>query len=281
MRISISNIAWEIALDETLANLLHKYNVDAIDIAPGKYFLEPQSATSSEIQAVKNWWEQRGIDIIGMQSLLFGTTGLNVFGNDLSRKNMLLHLESICCIASEIGATRLVFGSPKNRDRAGLNDEQASAIAVPFFRQLGEIAQQYNVIICLEPNPESYGANFMTTTSQTANIVTQVAHPAIKMQPDKGAITMNDENIESLVTQYAPLIGHIHLSEPHLAPFGCSPKTDYHRIAQTLISTLPDYPATIEMLTKGQPAPLQTIETALLCATALIRPTRAATPTIQ
>lgn len=273
MRVSISNIAWNVEHDEAVAHLLNKHAVDAIDIAPGKYFSQPQSATSGQIQSVKNWWKQRGIDIIGMQSLLFGTTGLNVFGDDQSRKNMLNHLEAICRIAGEIGASYLVFGSPKNRDRMGLSDKQASAIAIPFFRQLGQIAQQHDVMICLEPNPESYGANFMTTTPKTAYIVTQVAHPAIKMQLDTGAITMNHENIESLVEQYEPLIGHIHLSEPHLVPLGDNPKTDYHRIAHALITTLPDYPATIEMLTKGQPDPLQTIETALLCATNLLRPT--------
>ena len=80
MRLAISNIAWDTAEDEAIATLLHRFGVDAIDVAPGKYFPEPAKATDEEIARVKNWWSERGIEITGMQALLFGTTGLNVFG---------------------------------------------------------------------------------------------------------------------------------------------------------------------------------------------------------
>lgn len=86
MRISISNLAWDVKEDLEVANLLNLFNVDAIDIAPGKYFPEPASASIADIHAVKDWWQERGIDIIGMQALLFGTTGLNVFGSESIQK---------------------------------------------------------------------------------------------------------------------------------------------------------------------------------------------------
>ena len=41
MRLAISNIAWETTEDEVIAELLARFDVDAIDIAPGKYFPEP------------------------------------------------------------------------------------------------------------------------------------------------------------------------------------------------------------------------------------------------
>jgi len=81
MRLAISNIAWDITEDEAVAALLQRHQVDAIDIAPGKYFPQPGKATAAEIGAVKSWWAERGIEITGMQALLFGTTGLNVFGS--------------------------------------------------------------------------------------------------------------------------------------------------------------------------------------------------------
>jgi hypothetical protein len=52
-----------------------------------------------------------------MQALLFGTTGLNVFGDNKSQEAMLEHLRAVCRIGAGLGATKLVFGSPKNRDR--------------------------------------------------------------------------------------------------------------------------------------------------------------------
>jgi D-psicose/D-tagatose/L-ribulose 3-epimerase len=46
MRLAISNIAWEVADDEDLLRLLKQYGVDAIDIAPGKYFPAPAAGSS-------------------------------------------------------------------------------------------------------------------------------------------------------------------------------------------------------------------------------------------
>ena len=253
MRLAISNIAWDTSEDADIAKLLKRYGVDAIDVAPGKYFPEPAKATDEEIARVKRWWAERGIEITGMQALLFGTTGLNVFGSPEVQDAMLQHLTAVCRIGSGLGATRLVFGSPKNRDRTGLNDEQAIEIAIPFFRRLGDIAQSYGVVICLEPNPPCYGANFMTTSAETARMVEQVAHPGIRMQLDTGALTINSEDTETVLQNSAMLIGHIHASEPDMVPLGDG-GADHATVAACLKQRLPEHIVSIEMLaTKNEP----------------------------
>jgi len=271
MRLAISNIAWDVAEDEELATLLKKFKVDAIDIAPSKYFPEPAKAGAADIQAVRQWWAERGIEITGMQSLLFGTVGLNVFGPKDVQDVLLAHLAAVCRIASGLGATRLVFGSPKNRDRTGLSDEQALAEAVTFFRLLGDIAQEQGVMICLEPNPICYGANFMTTSAETAQVVSRVAHPAIRMQLDTGALTINGESAAAVLENWAELIGHVHISEPNLVPIG-DLDTDHSRLYEALVSFIPDHVASIEMVaTKDEPH-LAAIERALSLVSNFYRP---------
>ncbi len=71
-----------------------------------------------------------------MQSLLFATTGLNVFGSPESQDAMLQHLSAVCRIGAGLGANRIVFGSPKNRDRSGLTDQQTMDVAVGFLEGL-------------------------------------------------------------------------------------------------------------------------------------------------
>ncbi|MGZ0705448.1 sugar phosphate isomerase/epimerase family protein [Pseudomonas piscis] len=265
MRLAISNIAWDVSEDHVIANQLTQYSIDAIDIAPGKYFPDPASATPQDIAKVKQWWLERGIAITGMQALLFGTTGLNVFGTSSSQDALLNHLDAVCRIAAALGATRLVFGSPKNRDRSGLDDEQAMSIAVVFFRRLGDIAQKHGVFICLEPNPTCYGANFMTTSAETARVVQSVAHPSIKMQLDTGAVLINGENAEAILSEYAHLIGHVHASEPDLLPLGdCG--SDHQSIASAITKHLPGHLVTIEMVATKEEPHLISIERALSCA---------------
>ena len=253
MRIAISNLAWEVVDDERVAAHLLSRQIDAIDIAPGKYFSDFRAAGADEIGRVREWWAERGIAITGMQALLFGTAGLNLFGPPEVQAAMLAHLGEVCRIGAGLGAAKLVFGSPKNRDRATLSNEQAQSLAVSFFRRLGEIAARHGVWICLEPNPPCYGANFMTNSAETAQVVRDVSHPAIRMQLDTGAITLNGEDPGRVVHEYRELIGHVHASEPNLVVLGDG-ATRHAEIAAALKAGLLDQIVSIEMLqAKNEP----------------------------
>ena len=200
-----------------------------------------------------------------MHALLFGTTGLNVFGDSKSQEAMLEHLRAVCRIGAGLGATRLVFGSPKNRDRSGLSDAQTLEQAVSFFRRLGNTAQEHGVIVCLEPNPTRYGANFMTTSDETVNVVAAVGHEYIRMQFDTGALTINGESPEDVLERNARLIGHVHASEPDLVPLGGG-GTDHQLMHKALSQHLPEHLVSIEMVATKEEPHLQSIERALVCA---------------
>lgn len=265
MRLAISNIAWDVSQDEEVAQLLRRHDIDAIDVAPGKYFPDPANASEEKIARVGAWWTERGIEITGMQALLFGTTGLNVFGPADVQDAMLAHLAAVCRIGAGLGATRLVFGSPKNRDRSGLTDQEAMGVAVPFFRRLGDIAESHGVLICLEPNPPCYGANFMTTSAETARVVEHVGHAAIKMQLDTGALAINGEDAAPVLSSYAHLIGHVHASEPDLLPIGDG-GADHGKVHAALEQYLPAHLVSIEMLATKNELHLVSIERALKAA---------------
>lgn len=253
MRLAISNLAWDVHEDAAIATLLSSCEVDAIDIIPSKYFPDPIKTTDSDIASIKNWWSERGIQVTGMQSLLFGTTDLNVFSAPSLQGQMLHYLEAICRIGAGLGAKRLVFGSPKNRNRTGLSDQEAIDQGIYFFRRLGDIASKYGVLICLEANPTCYGANFMINNAETASIVKLIDHAAIRMQIDTGILTINEEDPFAVLQNYSPLIGHIHLSEPNLLPLGDG-EANHTQIAEALEKYLPRHVVSIEMLaTKNEP----------------------------
>ena len=265
MRISISNIAWDVAEDEKIRDLLHESYIDAIDIVPGKYFPKPEKATDEEINKVKNWWSSNGIEIVGMQALLFNKTEMNIFGTEDSRSMMLQYLKAVCYIGNMLGANRLVFGSPKNRDRTELNDLETEKIAIDFFNRLGDIAEKAGVIICLEPCPAQYGSNFMKTSIETAKMVTKIHHPAIKMQLDSGAISINEEDPFEILLKYAGHIGHVHASEPDLVPLGDG-VTNHKNFSKALTKYLPNSLVSIEMVATQNEPHLTSIRRSLLIA---------------
>lgn len=265
MRLAISNIAWNKDEDYAVSELLRSFNVNAIDVAPGKYFPDIRTAKDKEITNVKQWWADRGIEITGMQALLFGTVGLNMFGDEHSCDDMLQHLRAVCRIGAGLGASRLVFGSPKNRDRSGLSNDEVLKKAVTFFRRLGRVAEDYGVIVCLEPNPSRYGANFMTGSEETARIVSVVDHTAIRMQFDTGSLTINGESPDEVLKANARYIGHIHISEPDLLPLGDG-GTDHASMSTALRKYLPNHVASVEILATDEEPHLVSIERSLALA---------------
>ncbi|XBS68584.1 TIM barrel protein [Acerihabitans sp. KWT182] len=115
-----------------------------------------------------------------------------------------------------------------------------------FFHQLGDYAIEQNSIICLEPNPACYGSNFLLDTNETAQMVALINHPAIKMQFDTGALAINHENVEMIIKNFSPIIGHIHISEPGLKELGHG-DVSHQEISNILKKYLPNSLITIEM----------------------------------
>ena len=260
MTLSVSNIAWSPDEEDAAAELLARHSVTMVDLAPGRYFADPAAASDAAIAQVRRWWAERGLGIAGLHSLLFGTQGLNLFADP--QGEMFDRLAAVCRIGAGLGAGALTFGSPRQRDASGLDPAAARDLASDFFRRLGNIAAREGVTICLEPNASVYGCNFMVTNPQTADIVRAVDHPAIRMQLDIGNLALNGEAPEATIAAVAPLIGHIHLSEPMLAPLGTG--SSPHAAASAAIARhLPGRVMTIEMVRAAEEPALAAVERAI------------------
>ncbi|MBF1259544.1 MAG: sugar phosphate isomerase/epimerase, partial [Lautropia mirabilis] len=220
MRLGLTNLAWDPSQDEAVAGLLARLGVDAIDVAPSKYFSDVAAVCEAEVRRVRDWWADRGIEITGMQSLLYGTQGLNLFGPPDVQQRMLAYLAAVCRVGAWLGATRLVFGSPANRNRAGLTDAEAWARALEFFGRLAEVAAEAGVTICLEGVHPHYGANFMTDTASSLRMAQALNHPSVGIVLDTAVVQLNGEDIEALLAEGAAWVRHIHASEKDLVPLG-------------------------------------------------------------
>lgn len=258
--LSVSNIAWAPDEEEGAAALLAQRGIQYVDVAPGRYFSDPAGATDHEIAAARQWWERRGFKIAGMQSLLFGTQGLNLFADP--HDAMLDRLGAVCRIGAGLGARALTFGSPRQRDRSGLDDAAVEAIALDFFRRLGDRAASEGVIVCLEPNAAVYGSNFMINNGDTAAMVRAVAHLAIALQLDVGNLALNAEPAAVTIAAVAPLVGHIHLSEPLLKPLGDG-DAPHGEAAKAIHALLPGSIMTIEMVRAEGESALAAVDRAI------------------
>jgi D-psicose/D-tagatose/L-ribulose 3-epimerase len=224
----VSALAWKPEQENQAFELLRDRAIGFVELIPARAAINTVGL-SERLRDLR-------LAPVSFQALLFGTQNLHLFQSEPQRTAMFDHLAGVCRLAGQLGVKAIVFGSPRNRwiDTDTLSADTAHEIAARFFYALGDVAKQNGTTVCLEPNPVAYGANFLNKTSETADFVKAVNHPAVRLNLDLGAVSMNAESLESLWPQIAEVVGHIHWSEPSLSSLGQSDSN----IARALIRLL-------------------------------------------
>jgi D-psicose/D-tagatose/L-ribulose 3-epimerase len=232
VKLAMSAIAWEPPHDEAAARILREHGFEGVELAPTKIFPRPDAAEDAEIAACRAAWETRALPIVALQALLFGRPDLTVFGE--ARESTLAYLSRVARLGARLGAGALVFGSPRNRARGKLPMAEAWRSAVSFFRALGSAAAEAGTCVCIEPNPPRYGADFVTTSEEALRLVEEVASPGFGLHLDAACALLAGEHFPASLRASAPVLRHVHLSEPDLAPVRARGSLDLPAIAAAL-----------------------------------------------
>jgi sugar phosphate isomerase/epimerase len=220
----MSNIAW--LPDERLEayRILEQAGITGLEIAPGLFFhasddpFVPDAAAARRALAEA---ESAGLSLVSMQSLLFGVSGAALFGDAEARAAFERGMVRAIDLAGRFGIPNLVFGSPAQRIIPdGMAMDTAFAEAAEVFRRLGDKAAAAGTKIAIEPNPAAYGTNFLNRLDDAHRFVSAVDHPAIVLILDLGAMHMIGQfaEVPARLPQIAPVLNHVHVSEPQLAP---------------------------------------------------------------
>ena len=224
MKLAVSNIAWPAVQRREAYALLAANGITGLEIAPGLLFSEAEDAfepTPAEAEAAMAEVRDAGLELVSMQSLLFGVEGAALFGDAAARERLEQAMRRAIALAERFAIPNLVFGSPRQRVVPdGMSDGDAQALAADVFRRLGDAAFAAGCRIAVEPNPAAYGTNFLNRAAEALGFVEAVAHPAVSLNFDVGALHMNGdfEQVEDLAARAGGSISHVHFSEPQLAP---------------------------------------------------------------
>jgi sugar phosphate isomerase/epimerase len=252
MKLSISNIAWSAEHDEHMMAFISAEGFQGLEIAPTRIFpADPYSHLDEAMKYSEDLHASWGLRISSMQSIWFGRTE-KVFGTPQERQALLDYTASAIEFAARIGCPNLVFGNPKNRvqERPDLLDPDG----VDFFRRIAELAFRRETVVALEPNPEMYGTNYVTTTDQAFELVRKVDHPGLRVNFDFGTVLANGESLDPL-RENLHLVHHVHISEPGLAPI--QPRRIHSELASILSDGCYDGFVSIEMKNCQDLAPVE------------------------
>jgi D-psicose/D-tagatose/L-ribulose 3-epimerase len=219
MRVAVSNIAWAPAEDAAVAARLRAVGVAGVEIAPTTVWPDLTAVRPAEAIAYGRRWSDAGLPVVAAQSLLFGRPDLRLFDAE-GRAAFVAYLGAAIEVCAGMGATALVFGSPKNRRRDGLPPDAAHRIAVEVFGALADRAAAAGACLCLEANPARYGADFMTTVAEAADVVRAVGAPGLRLHLDTACMALADDDAVKCAADFAAEVRHCHLSAMDLGPVG-------------------------------------------------------------
>ncbi|WP_298303727.1 sugar phosphate isomerase/epimerase [uncultured Erythrobacter sp.] len=229
MKLAMSNIAW--APEERLAayQAMAEIGFTGLEIAPGLFFHQSDNPlVPCDVRAGEALSEMAGygLELVSMQSLLFGVQGTGLFEGDDARAALVKGMHRAIDLAGRFGIPNLVFGSPaQRRIPDGMSMERALGKATEVFRALGDRAKSAGTRITIEANPAAYGTNFLNTLDEVEVFVAEVNHPAIAVILDLGAMHMNGEfdTVPERLRTISQTLNHVHVSEPELAPAPADP----------------------------------------------------------
>ena len=224
MILSISNIAWQPNERKGMYAMLQNNGFTGLEIAPGLLFASEADPFNPSDQAIRNVYselESFNLEIISMQSLLYGKEDALLFGNDKQQKNFFNGIVAAINLAERLHISNIVFGSPLNRNVSKDMDKMiAREIALETFSQLGLLASRAGVSILIEPNPKDYKTNFINSMNEAILFITELQSPGLKAILDIGSIKMNNEfsDLPNLISRSIDHLNHVHVSEPFLKP---------------------------------------------------------------
>jgi sugar phosphate isomerase/epimerase len=224
MRLAVSNIAWAPADRDAAYAILSAAGVTGLEIAPGLFFdgaADVFVPTAAEVEAALGAMRDAGLQLVSMQSLLFGVEGAALFEGEASLERLRAGMDRAITLAGRVGIPNLVFGSPRQRNIPdGMDPRAAETSAVEVFRRFGDAAARAGTRISVEPNPAAYGTNFLNRIAEAEAFVRHVDHPAITLIVDVGALHMNGDfdTVEAVAGRAVDMVSHVHISEPNLDP---------------------------------------------------------------
>jgi len=207
---------------------------EAIEIAPFTIAPYVTQVDATRRQEIRDAAARVGILISGIHWVLAKTQGLHLTHPDEAMRHRTgEYLAELVGFCADVGGTRMIVGSPKQRNRElGVSHEQASEWARAVFAPAVQRAEDCDVVICFEPLSPAE-TNFINTAAEARALVATVASPAFQIILDVKAMSSEDRPIPAIIHETAGQVAYFHANDRNLKGPGFG-DVDFKPIAQAL-----------------------------------------------
>lgn len=207
---------------------------DATEIAPFTLANSVTDVSSSERQKIRDAATRHHIAIAGLHWLLVKPDGLYINHPDHAiRGRTAQYLRQLVEFCADLGGTRMVIGSPKQRDLLpGVSLEQARDWTAQTLRDALAAAEQRDVVLCFEPLAP-FETNFINTAAEAIEFTKQFQSPNFKIILDVKALCSEAKPIPQIIRESWPNFAHFHANDKNLKGPGFG-EVDFKPIAAAL-----------------------------------------------
>jgi len=186
-----------------------------IEIAPFTLAEDPAVIAPAARREYRDAMESEGIAFVGLHWLMVSPPGLHLTAPDPTvRTRSWFHVHRLIDLCADLGEGGvMVFGSPKQRgSTGGMSVAEATRYFVECFAAAAGHAGTRGVTLLLEALPPAQ-CDVVTSLEETAAIVRQIDHPAVRTMFDTHNAVAEMEPHAALIERNFDLIRHVHLNE--------------------------------------------------------------------
>lgn len=223
---------WKI---EDIFQYVGELGYDGVEINPYKLSEPIDEISFVQRCEIQRSAERAGVEIVGIHSVFKAQQDFFYLNHpDTSvRAKAEEHLKALISLCGDLGGKIMVFGASKYRAiYPGLTYQQAWQYSVEIFKAILHLAEEQEVVLCLEPLSHRL-TDFITTVSEAIRMVEEINHTNFKMMIDVRSATDDEMPIPDLIRRSANHLFHFHANDDS----GGAPGTgnaDYAGIAKAL-----------------------------------------------
>jgi sugar phosphate isomerase/epimerase len=213
-RFALCSEVYKTAIDDTIRSIA-EIGFDGIEIAPFNVAESADDVSPARRRGLRRLAETAGIEVIGLHWLLVSPKGLHLTVADAAvRQRTMDYLRSLVHFAADLGGSRLVLGSPKQRSvPEGETIEDARKRVVDGLRAVAETCVERDVRLLLEPlHPKE--TNFLTTVEEAKALAAEIDSSHVGYILDVKAMSGMPAGIVGTIREHGRGAWHFHANEP-------------------------------------------------------------------
>lgn len=221
----------------------------AIEISPFTLAARAGDVGAAERRRLRETAARAEIEIAGLHWILARTEGFHLTTADTAvRARTADYLTEIVRLCADLGGTRVILGSPKQRSlEPGVEFAQGWAWAQAALRPAIAAAAGAGVVICLEPLPAE-DTNFINTAAEAVRFVEEADSPALQVILDVRAMSHEAKPIPQLIAETQAHLAYVHANDRNLKGPGFG-AVDFKPIAAALRAAGYDGTVSVEVFT--------------------------------